>query len=246
MQTDVNISGLGGGLRLSRTWNSLWPSSESMFQTGIFGVNWRSSFEERIYVSSNGYVTYSRGDGGFWSFAFTGYALDGVTDLYTVVSPANGGLTLSYDDNNWTLTNTRGEKKIFDHIVGNLHSIVDRYGNTTQLSYDGLNRLVTITDPASRHLYFGYPDASTYLVTSVTSDFGVSLSYVYDNQKKLIKVSKSDGTVTSFEYDSNSRIIAVKDSRGKILEAHTYDALGRGLTSSRANGVEAITVAYPQ
>jgi hypothetical protein len=41
-------------------------------------------------------------------------------------------------------------------------------------------------------------------------------------------------------------ITTVKDSQGKILESHTYDALGRGLTSSRANGVDAVSVTYPQ
>ena len=41
-------------------------------------------------------------------------------------------------------------------------------------------------------------------------------------------------------------ITAVTDSNGKILESHTYDGLGRGLTSSRANGVEAVSVTYGQ
>jgi hypothetical protein len=40
-------------------------------------------------------------------------------------------------------------------------------------------------------------------------------------------------------------ITAVMDSAGKVLESHTYDSKGRGLTSSRAGGVEAITVSYP-
>ncbi len=39
---------------------------------------------------------------------------------------------------------------------------------------------------------------------------------------------------------------AVLDPDGKVLESHAYDAAHRGLTSSCANGVEAITVTYPQ
>jgi hypothetical protein len=39
-------------------------------------------------------------------------------------------------------------------------------------------------------------------------------------------------------------ISSVTDSNGKILEAHTYDNSMRGLTSSRANGVDAVTVSY--
>lgn len=32
---------------------------------------------------------------------------------------------------------------------------------------------------------------------------------------------------------------------GKLLEGHTYDPQGRGLTSTRANGVDSVTVSYP-
>ena len=47
-------------------------------------------------------------------------------------------------------------------------------------------------------------------------------------------------------YRANSNITAVLDTDGRILESHTYDVLRRGLTSSRANGVDAVTVTYPQ
>jgi YD repeat-containing protein len=83
------------------------------------------------------------------------------------------------------------------------------------------------------------------LVTSVTSDVGLSLSYAYDSNGRLIQVTKPDLTTISFQYDSNSLITAVLDSNGKILESHTYDSSGRGLTSSRAGGVEALTLTYP-
>ena len=57
-------------------------------------------------------------------------------------------------------------------------------------------------------------------------------------------VTKPDLTTVSFQYGSNSLISAVLDSSGKVLESHTYDSSGRGLTSSRAGGVEALTVSY--
>jgi YD repeat-containing protein len=80
----------------------------------------------------------------------------------------------------------------------------------------------------------------------VTSDVGLSLSYSYDSQGRLIQVTHPDLTTTTYQYDSNSMMTAVKDSDGKILESHTYDSCKRGLTSSRAGGVEAITLSYPQ
>ena len=45
-QNDLRIPGLGGGLALERTWNSIWPTALSPFQVGMFGANWRSTFEE--------------------------------------------------------------------------------------------------------------------------------------------------------------------------------------------------------
>jgi YD repeat-containing protein len=239
IETDVRIPGLSSGLALSRTWNSKWPSTLTSFLVGLFGPNWRSTYEERIFIGSDNYVKYSRSDGSFWSFAYAGAA-------YAPVAPANVSATLTVDSNNtyWTLTFQNGEQRIFNFTSGSLTSITDRNGNVTQLSYDSLNRLITVADPGGRHLYFGYGSGSSYLVTGVTSDVGISLSYAYDTQGRLIQVTKPDLTTLSFAYNSNSLITAVTDSAGKVLESHTYDSQGRGLTSSRANGVEGVTVSY--
>ena len=37
---------LGGGMALTRTWNSLWTLTNPPETSGIFGHNWRSDFEE--------------------------------------------------------------------------------------------------------------------------------------------------------------------------------------------------------
>lgn len=235
-QSDLNIPGLGGGLAVSRTWNSL-----SAGVVGLFGSGWRSTYEENIFVGGDGYIKYSRGDGRIWSFGYKGQESP---IIYLVMAPANGGESLLYDGTNWTLSFKSGEKRMFSGTTGNLLSISDRNGNTTQLSYDASNRLTTVTDAASRHLYFAY-NGTGALVTGITSDVGVSTSYSYDNQGRLAQVTRPDLTTLSFQYDINSRITAVMDSQGKLLESHTYDSLGRGLTSSEALGVDALTVSYP-
>ena len=238
-QTDLRIPGLSGGLGLVRTWNSMWPSELSASQSGLFGPNWRSTYEEQIFFGTDGYYKYSRGDGSLWSFGHSG-------SVWALAAPANTVATLVSDNNYtyWTLTFQNGEQRTFSYSSGSLTSIVDRNGNTTTLSRDSLNRLVTVADPGGRHLYFSYGSGSSYLVSGITSDVGIALSYTYDSQGRLTQVTKPDSTIMTFEYDSNSRITAVKDNVGKVLESHTYDSSGRGLTSSRANGVEAITVSY--
>jgi len=82
------------------------------------------------------------------------------------------------------------------------------------------------------------------LVTGVSSSVGVSTSYAYDGQNRLSQVTNQDSTTLTFAYDSQSRITSVTDANNKVIESHTYDSSGRGLTSSRALGVEAITVSY--
>jgi YD repeat-containing protein len=206
----------------------------------MFGPNWRSTYEERVFVGSDYFIKYLRGDGSFWSFGISPTG-------WRPATPANAVATLVQGNNSWTITFQNGEQRQFNLTTGLLISIVDRNGNTTQLSYDTSNRLVTVTSPASQHLYFNYgTGSSSLLVTSVTSDFGVTLSYGYDTQGRLNQVTKPDLTTVSFTYNTQSQITTVTDNNGKVLESHTYDSSSRGLTSSQANGVNALTVSYPQ
>lgn len=237
-QTDVKLPGLSGGLNLVRTWNSMWPSTQTATQVGLFGPNWRSNFEERVFVGTDSYIKYARGDGSFWSFGAGGPG-------WLVAAPANISAALLYGPTNWTIIFANGEQRLFNVVTGNLVSIIDPNGNTTQLSYDSIGRLTTVTDPVSRTLTFTYASNTSYLVTGVSSSVGsLSLSYAYDSQNRLSQITKPDLTTISFRYDSNSRISAVLDSNGVVLESHTYDSNGRGLTSSRANGVDAVTISY--
>lgn len=236
-ENDVRIPGLGAGLAVDRIWNSLWPSTQTAYQIGLFGPNWRSTYEERVFIGADHYIKYGRADGTFWSFGYN-------AGVYSVAAPANVTATLVPGTTNWTLTFQNGEQRLFDNTTGHLTTIIDRNGNTTTLSYDSVGRLTTVTDAASRQLYFNYGGGSSYLVTSVTSSFGVTISYSYDNQGRLSQVTEPDSSTLNFQYDSNSFISNVLDSQGVVLESHSYDSSGHGLTSSRANGVEAISISY--
>ena len=77
------------------------------------------------------------------------------------------------------------------------------------------------------------------------SDLNLTLQYAYDSLYRLTQVTNPDLSTISFTFNSQSLITAVTDSNGKVLESHTYDANGRGLTSARAGGVEAVTITYP-
>lgn len=240
IQNDFAIPGLGGGLSLTRTWNSKWPVTQNTFKNGLFGPNWRSTYEERIFMGDDGYLKYARSNGSFWSFA-----ADFIGGGLKVAAPSDETATLSSDSSTtWTITFKNGTKRTFDYHSGWLKSIVDRNGNTVTVSYDGNNRIATVTDPANRTITFNYPNSASLLISSVVSALG-TFTYNYDAQGRLTKVTRPDNTFTTFEYDANSLISAVKDTDGKLLEGHTYDSQGRGLTSTRANGVDSVTVSYP-
>ncbi len=243
-QTDVRIPGLSNGLTLVRTWNSKWPVSLSRYGVGLFGPSWRSNFEEQVILDSDNYWKYLRGDGTIWAFGFWYFGSNGV-NTWRTAAPANIAATLTSGSTYWTMTFPNGEQRHFDNTTGSLTAIIDRNGNTTQLSYDSANRLATVTDAASRHLNFSYPNGSSFLISGVTSDVGISLSYAYDSQNRLSTVTNPDLSTLSFTYNGNSSLItAVKDSNGKIIESHTYDSGGRGLTASQAGGVNAVTFTY--
>jgi len=244
-QTDISVPGLGGGLSLSRTWNSKLPAIQSSVN-GMFGMNWRSNYEERLITNSpDQFLKRTMGDGSVWSYGFASFGA-GTSAVFRAAAPANDTTTITSGDTIYTWVGKNGEKKTFDTVTGALLSLVDRNGNTTQLAYDATHRLATVTDPVSRHLTFTYVGPTSPLVSTVTSDVGITVTYAYDAQGRLTMVTKPDGTTVSFDYDAQSRITAVRDSAGKVLEAHTYDVLGRGLSSSRVNGVESVTVSYPQ
>jgi YD repeat-containing protein len=196
-------------------------------------------------VGSDYFMKYARADGSFWSFgrSSSGWApvspADAVAKLVLQGNWVNGGP--------WILTFQAGEQRLFSLTTGLLTQIIDRNGNATLITYDSSNRLATVTSASSQHLYFNYGSTSfPNVVTSVTSDFGLTLSYAYDGQGRLIQVTQPDSTTVSFTYNSQSQITAVTDSNGKLLESHTYDSAGRGLTSSEANGINSVTVSYPQ
>jgi len=67
-ESDVSLPGLGGGLKLRRTWNSMWAATQTTNQIGSFGLKWKSNYDERVYVGTDHFVKYATGGGDLWSF----------------------------------------------------------------------------------------------------------------------------------------------------------------------------------
>jgi YD repeat-containing protein len=241
-QQDYSLPGLGGGLELTRTWNSQWQTSGGL--DGMFGpaaAGWRSNYEERLNFPRPDTLKYWRGDGSAWLFRF-----DALSGTYALIAPPDERALLEFDTGTtlFTLTLRDGSKKIFNN-AGFLVALEDRNGNRTTLSYDGFGRLAQVTDPAGRWLEFTYGPGSLFRqVASVQDATGVIASYSY-SLGLLTQVRYADNSALTLIYGTANLITAVRDTEGKLLEAHTYDSSRRGLTSERADGVDRITVSYP-
>ncbi len=239
-QRDYSLPGLGGGLELVRTWNSLWRGSFGYVElAGMFGDSWRSTYEERLTIPVSTQRKYWRSDGAAWLFSY-----DTVTQAYALVSPPEERAWIVYDSSTarYTLTFLDGTKKIFNS-GGYLIAILDRNGNQTSVSYDASNRITQVTDAAGRTASFTYVGSSRQAST-MQDAVGVIATYTYSSSK-LTRVTYADGSFINFIYDISSLITSVTDTDGKVLEAHTYSGY-KGLTSERAGGVDKITVSYPQ
>src|ERR1700691_2106611 len=114
-QQDIKLPGLGGGLTRARTWNSVLRSSLS--SVGLFGPNWRSTYEERIYIDDDNTVAYVRGDGSVWNFVagssqtFTPPPPPNTLGTFPPIAPANLTASLFEASAAWTLILQNGEQR---------------------------------------------------------------------------------------------------------------------------------------
>jgi YD repeat-containing protein len=237
---DYSLPGLGGGLQLTRTWNSMWPDNFPFQQLGMFGDSWQSTYEEHIQTTQAG-ANYWRADGSAWEFTYNSQ-----TKAYTLASPLDARASLSFSSHTalFTVVLLDGSQRIFNS-AGYLTALIDRNGNQVTVAHDSSNRITQVTDPAGRVLTFNYAAPSfPNLVSSTQDAVGNIATYAYDASGHLTSVTYADGSVVSYSYDGTGVILSVTDSQGKILESHTYDYLRRGLASARANGADRIAVSY--
>jgi len=242
-QRDYSLPGLGGGLSLDRTWNSLWPQQQdSLPAAGMFGDSWRSTYEERIASSGANFIKYYRSNGDGWWFSFNSTA-----NAYLVSSPPNERASLQFNGTTqqYTITFADGSSRIFSSS-GFLTKIQDRNANQVSVTYDTSGRISQVTDAASRSITFTYGNSSfPSLVTSAADSVGNIATYTYDSISRVTNITYPDASQLNFTYAAGTLIGSITDAQGKVIESHTYDSSRRGLTSQRANGVEAITVSYP-
>lgn len=239
-QVDYSLPGIGGGLNITRTWNSLWANNSPVQETGMFGESWRSTYEERLTVTTGTSAQYWRANGDSWKFSW-----DSVSASYLSTDPpaANANVVFNTTTTLYTLTFHDGSQRIFNNS-GYLTQIIDRNGNTATVNYDQFHRITSVVDAANRSVTFSY---SGYQVASMSDSTGTIATYTYGGTSPnytLTKVAYPDGSAINYSYDSSNQLLSVTDGAAHTIETHTYDTKRRGLTSVRGAGADNITLSY--
>jgi len=161
----------------------------------------------------------------------TRYIYDGFGNLKQMTGPDTGATRYRYDD------------------LGNRIQAVDARGIVTNYSYDALNRLETVTFPASpteniTYIYGNWSvDTVPYCTTcegrlGVVYDSSGSTGYVYDARGNPVTVYSGIGSniyPVSYAYDSSENLRRMTYPDGRIVD-FSLDAQGRisGITTSAA------------
>ena len=121
---------------------------------------------------------------------------------------------------------------------GNLASVTDETDLVTTMSYDSLERLVAMDDPAEGLIQRVYNEAGE-VISHINGD-GETHLYTYDSISRMTETIDAGGFIKSFNYDDLDNVTMVTDGRGGATD-FTYDVLNRmidrtnplGLTMSR-------------
>ncbi|MFZ5965279.1 PKD domain-containing protein [Thalassococcus sp. BH17M4-6] len=117
--------------------------------------------------------------------------------------------------------------------AGNVASFTDATGLVTTMGYDGLERLVTFTDPAEGELQRFFNEAGE-MVGHISSDGAVN-AFDYDEVGRLRETTDAEGFVKSMSYDAQDNLLAFTDARGGTT-TFGYDSRNRMVSRTDPSG----------
>ncbi|MEE9455318.1 MAG: PKD domain-containing protein, partial [Paracoccaceae bacterium] len=113
---------------------------------------------------------------------------------------------------------------------GNMATTTDETGLTTSFTYDTLDRVTAIDDPAEGTIRRTYNLAGE--ITQHIDGQGIIHTYTYDALSRMTSTLDPEGNLAAYTYDLSDNIQTVTDGRGNIT-TFAYDTLNR--TTLRTN-----------
>ncbi|HKZ80773.1 MAG TPA: RHS repeat-associated core domain-containing protein [Pyrinomonadaceae bacterium] len=193
-----------------------------------FGIGISHPYEMIIVGDSSSVGDLILPDGGRIRYNHDPARTDGVwgehtatpTEFYKSTLSLNNGSSMSWDIKlrNGTVMHFGITPGVFG-VGGNtsLESITDRYGNKITITAS------KIISPNGRWVEFTRDPNNFNFITQARDNIGRTVSYTYDANLRLWKVTDAGGGITEYTYDSAGRMTTIKDPRGVVYLTNEYD-----------------------
>ncbi|HEY3772316.1 MAG TPA: DUF6531 domain-containing protein, partial [Solirubrobacteraceae bacterium] len=180
-QTDLNVSGTGGEMDLTRTYNSQLAVSQAADNApSAFGYGWTGPFDEHLTIDDGaGTATVQNENGSTVTFTINA---DG-----SFSPPPSAQATLTQDPSGAYDYVLPDQTTVVFNAAGNILSSTDRIGQTTSFSYNTDGQMTQMTAPSGRAINFSYNAQG--LVATATDPSGMVVSYSYDGSDNLTQVA---------------------------------------------------------
>ena len=206
--TDLLIEDRGIDLCIKRRYNSLEEN------VGVMGKGWTFEYDSHLNIDNDN-ITLIYPDGHKKEFKKTGSIWKNQNDESEAEileeDIATGGYILKSKDLSYRYDNK-----------GKLMSIIDRNGNTVQLSYNNRGEINSIVSPGGKILSFSYANDK---ICKITDNIGRQVIYKYNGDFLVEVTYPNDGTV-KYTYE-NGLITKVTDQNGVTYVTNEYDEKGR-------------------
>lgn len=232
-ETDIAINGLRGGVSIQRTLRTLSA------QAGPFGVGSNHNYGFRLDTNNPqaaALINLIMPDGNRVPFNL------GADGKYanTTLPPVRGSVMTPFGGGevDWRLK----DGMVFHFFPSTvalgslLESITDPNGNRILLVRNPARpiQITEVIDPVGRRLALNYEQGDR--ITEVVDPIGRRVRYTYNPQGRLETVTDPEGGVTRYDYDAQNRLLRVIDARGVVMAENAYDANGRLIEQTQADG----------
>lgn len=215
------------------------------------GSQWRHSYDRQItplITNTISFATVTRASGRAFSYVT-------VNGLFVSEADIPDVLQRLYDANGspsgWIYFKPDNVTEIYD-VNGRLLSIRSPTGRTETLAYDSVTgNLSSVTDNFGRSLTFHY-DASGR-IDRVVEPTGVQVTYTFSASNNLSTVTYPDGTNKSYSYNEiqntiganlPSALTGIVDESGVRYATYQYDNVGRAVGEFLADNIASYRLSF--